>query len=482
MRKRSLAVIACAVLVLGLAPASVSAQPPPEVAAAVATFNYTKNMKPLGFSANPVPTDNSVAGSGVFNSDLAFWGDMAVQGTYSGFRLIDISDPENPEQIIDWTECASATNTIGNQGDVVIWEDIVIRAWNSPTPTGGSQCGEDLMAAGEEGIHIIDISDPTNPEVIGFVDLLCGSHTLTLVPDPENDRLLVYSNSSSGTFLGGGPVETSSCRGFDIVEVPLDDPGDAEFLRFEPAGEEGMPADMHHPCHDTSVFLADVMLVACAGSGDAAGTEGSGIAVFTVDPALGGSLEDPKFLYYTVTGGISLGHSASFTWDGKYIVVGHEPGGGSGAECDPTDNPLERTFFFVNAETGLVDGQFTLPRLQTNLENCTTHNFNLVPTDKGYILVSGNYQSGISVVNFTEILTLDADHDPYPLGMAPQVGCEIAFADPATIVDPNPPVGIELGGDWSSYWYNGHIYESDIPATGLIVWNLTDPAVAGARS
>ncbi len=474
---RFLILASCAVLTLA-GPISASAQPPPEVAAAVATFNYSKNMKPLGFSANPVPTDNTVAGSGVFNSDLAFWGDMAVQGTFGGFRLIDISDPENPEQIIDGTECASATSTTGNQGDIVIYGDIIVRSWNSPTPASGSQCGEDTMAAGEEGVHIIDISDPTNPEVIGFVDLLCGSHTLTAVPDPENNRLLIYSNSSSGTFLGGGPVETSSCRGFDIVEVPLDDPADASFLRFEPAGDESMPAEMHHPCHDTSVFLADVQLVACAGSGAAAGGEGAGIAVFTTDPALGGSLENPEFLYYTVTGGSGIGHSASFTWDGKYIIVGHEQGGGSGAECDPLDPPIERTFFFVNAETGNVDGQFTLPRLQTNLENCVTHNFNVVPTDKGYIMVSGNYQYGISVINFTDIL--NAEPGPYPPGMAPQVGCEIAFADPAPLVDPNPPVGIELGGDWSSYWYNGHIYESDI-LRGLIVWKLTDPAVAGAK-
>jgi hypothetical protein len=47
-------------------------------------------------------------------------------------------------------------------------------------------------------------------------------------------------------------------------------------------------------------------------------------------------------------------------------------------------------------------------------------------------------------------------------------------------VDPNPPVGIELGGDWSTYWYNGLIYESDI-TRGLIVWNLSDNAVAGAK-
>jgi hypothetical protein len=40
--------------------------------------------------------------------------------------------------------------------------------------------------------------------------LPCGSHTATGVPDLENDRLLVYNQTS------GGP-----CYFFDILDVPL---------------------------------------------------------------------------------------------------------------------------------------------------------------------------------------------------------------------------------------------------------------------
>ena len=43
-------------------------------------------------------------------------------------------------QIVDWDECASPTNTVGNQGDVIIWGDLLIRSWNSPTPAP-HQCG-----------------------------------------------------------------------------------------------------------------------------------------------------------------------------------------------------------------------------------------------------------------------------------------------------------------------------------------------------
>jgi hypothetical protein len=80
-------------------------------------------------------------------------------------------------------------------------------------------------------------------------------------------------------------------------------------------------------------------------------------------------------------------------------------------------------------------------------------------------LVSGNYQSGISVVDFTD----------------PANAREVAYADPAPLVNPNNPSAIELGGDWWTYWCNGGICESDI-TRGLIVWNLIDSIRAGERS
>jgi hypothetical protein len=74
-------------------------------------------------------------------------------------------------------------------------------------------------------------------------------------------------------------------------------------------------------------------------------------------------------------------------------------------------------------------------------------------------VVQGNYQAGISVIDFTN----------------PAQAQEIAYADPAPLAEE-----LQLGGDWSSYWYDGFIYESDI-TRGLINWKLNDPAVAGAR-
>jgi hypothetical protein len=41
----------------------------------------------------------------VFNSDLAFWGDRAYQGTYDGFRIINVKSPANPKTLNDYVDC-----------------------------------------------------------------------------------------------------------------------------------------------------------------------------------------------------------------------------------------------------------------------------------------------------------------------------------------------------------------------------------------
>src|SRR5919109_1132429 len=134
---------------------------------AVSTFTYTKNMKPQGYSPRVVPLTG--AGSGIYNSDLAFWGKTAYQGSYSGFRIVDVSDPENPVELENYEECSPGT-THGNQGDVIVWGDILVRSWNSPA-TATSSCDGELVGAGFEGMHVFDVSDPSDPDLLGAVPL-----------------------------------------------------------------------------------------------------------------------------------------------------------------------------------------------------------------------------------------------------------------------------------------------------------------------
>jgi len=258
--------LALVALAVGLIASPLGASNPPRVDV-VSNWAISDNMTALGYSPRVIPLANAAPGAGSFNSDLAFQGDTVVQGTYAGFRLVDVTYPSRPKQIVDWEQCQSRFNTNGNQGDVLVWGDLVIRSWNSPTPvptvggvpipptdparytTPGAFCGDwpmyrqlptpthpvnpPAVDRGQEGVHIIDISDPKNPDVIGFVDTPCGSHTETLVPDLANNRLLVYSNASANTTFGGPapPTEPLNCRGIDIIEVPLANPAAAKYYQ-----------------------------------------------------------------------------------------------------------------------------------------------------------------------------------------------------------------------------------------------------------
>jgi hypothetical protein len=119
-----------------------------------------------------------------------------------------------------------------------------------------------------------------------------------------------------------------------------------------------------------------------------------------------------------------------------------------------------KSFFFYDTGSGALLGKWVLPRNQTVTENCTLHNLNVVPTRKRDVLVHGSYQSGIGVLDFSD----------------PAAAEEIAYADPAPLSETQ----LISGGDWSTYWYDGLIYESDI-TRGMMTWNLSDRAVAGAR-
>ena len=101
-------VLALVALAVGLIASPLGATPPPDV---VRGWAVTDNMRALGYSPRVIPLANAAPGAGNFNSDLAFWGDTVVQGTYAGFRLVDVNFPTRPKEIVDWEECNSFLNT-----------------------------------------------------------------------------------------------------------------------------------------------------------------------------------------------------------------------------------------------------------------------------------------------------------------------------------------------------------------------------------
>jgi len=403
-----------------------------------ATRPHTNNMHAMGHSAHPATFLGEPDGVRHVSSDIAFWGNLAFNGNYDGWRVVDISSPGNPKEI-------AHPSCNGDQGDIVVWENILVRSWNSKKAEART-CLDEIVPAGWEGVHVFDITDQVNPDLVASVELPCGSHTATAAGVDDGD-LIVYSNNSSGAGCTGGPANGDF---MDVIAVPLDDPGSASLIHRE---ELAGPTTAVTPgCHDVGVILGDVNKAACA-SADT-------INVWDIsDP------RDPALLFTIFEPGVGEAgtngrwHSAAFTWDGEVIIAGWEPGGGAAAECETTDPDIDKSMFFYDANTGAKLGMWTLPRGQDGVgENCTVHNYNIVPVRSGrYVAVSGNYQAGTWVTDFTD----------------PANPVTVAWSDPEVI---SPP---DLGGAWSSYWYNNFIYESSI-TEGLNVFRVSDRVTGGA--
>ncbi len=442
-------------LIVGLTMAAVSVP----ASADHGTRPQTKNIHAKGHSPHPA-SFNDPAATRHINSDLAFWGNLAFNGNYDGFRIIDISDPDNPVEI-------SHQRCNGDQGDIVVWEDVLVRSWNSPAPSGRF-CDGVAVPTGFEGVHVFDISDPVDPTLVAAVELDCGSHTAT-VADVVDGSLIVYSNNSSSAGCVDGTAANDNPRGdfMDVIAVPLNEPRNARLLRREPLA--GPATAVRTGCHDAGVILGTVNKAACA-SADTINVWDIG-----ANATPGGSAVDPELLFTITEPGVGQAgtngrwHSAAFTWDGEVLVAGWEPGGGGEAECEASDPDVDKSLFFYDADTGAKLGQWVLPRPQGRDENCTVHNYNIVPLRSGrYVAVSGNYQAGTWVTDFTN----------------PAKPVTVAWSDPPSL-GPGPfcpatqPPGCQLGGAWSSYWYNNFIYESEIQA-GLNVFRLSDRTTAGA--
>ena len=360
------------------------------------------------------------------HSDLAFWGNIVVAGNYDGFRVFDISRTGS-DRLRANVLCR------GPQNDVSLWEHegrlLLFQSIDTPQTNGELVCsqnrGSDTSACGTacfEGIRIFDLTDPTQPVYLKGVYTDCGSHTHTLVPDPPNNRLLLYISSYPGS---SGPRCQSPFRKISIVQVPLDAPETASVLS-QPALTNTVPG-----CHDMTAFLAiNKMAAMCASEGQ----------IWDItDPANPDTLNP----VHIDDAGVNYWHSAEFTWDGQYVVTDDESFTGT---CQPGNDGKIRIWRVSDAQ---LMSSFMIPRPQGIY--CSVHNANIIPVDGRYILVSAWYGGGTSVVDFTD----------------PTNPHEIAFYVGTT--------GRGRADTWSSYWYNGKIYANDI-TRGLDVFDLVLPS------
>lgn len=397
-------------------------------------------------SQNVKLLSNVPRSSAATQSDLAFFGKYAVAGNYTGFRILDVSDPEAPQVVTNF-----ACN--GPQSDVSVMGNLLFQSVDSPQSSGA--CNSTTVTASTpgmfEGVRVFDISDITAPVHVASIATDCGSHTHTLLPEPENDRAIIYVSSYP---LGGaalGPNCSMPHDAVSIIEVPTSDPAAATVTKYhlDAATEFAtyLGAFTFRACHDISVFKELELAAAACLSESQLWDISDPLA-----PVFMWRFDDPA----VNTANIDLWHSSSFSWDGKVVAFGDESGGGGAARCTNPDDDQGRVWF-LDVATGQKLANYKIPRAQAGPGVCTMHNFNFLPLRDGRkVLVSAVYTGGTTIVDVDKLI-----------GGASEADSEIGFYRPSG------------SNTWSSYWYNGHIYGNDI-LRGVDIFLLSDKARAGA--
>ncbi|WP_109209637.1 MULTISPECIES: hypothetical protein [Microbacterium] len=444
------------------------------------------NIELLESLPRVAPFDAPPGNFGFVNSDLAFTGDNAIVGNFNGFQVYDVTDAAAPA-------LRSSFVCPGGQGDVSVYGNLLFMSVEETR--GRIDCGTQgapgaVNAERFRGVRIFDISDIDNPVQLPGVQTCRGSHTHTLVTDPADpENIYIYN---SGTSNVRSPLELAGCENvssntqtpittgnptqwrIDVIKVPLAAPGEAAIVSqprifsdpatgaynglqntlsgtLHPSGTPYGPVPNTNTCHDITAY-PEIGLAAGA-------CQGNGILLDISDPANPVRLDavaDPNFSYW---------HSATFNNDGTKVVFTDEWGGGTSARCREQDS----SEWGANALFDIVDGKlqfasyYKLPAVQTPQENCVAHNGSIVPVPGRDVMVQAWYQGGLSVIDFTDTAN--------PV--------EIAYLDRGPIDEPNAGA-LNLGGYWSTYWYNGNVLGSEI-ARGFETLGLTPSSMMSAN-
>jgi hypothetical protein len=398
------------------------------------------------------------------NSDLAFSGNHLFLGSFHGFNTYDVERPGRPKLL-------ASVVCPGGQGDMSVHGHLLFMSVEQTR--GRLDCGtqgvQDKVSAERfRGVRIFDISDVTKPKQVAAVQTCRGSHTHTLVPD-ANDKTNLYIYGS-GTGSVRSAEELAGCSGLkpeedpntalfsiDVIQVPLAAPQNARIVNrpriFADTttgaisglwqggthGEGTQKTSVTNQCHDITVF-PEVGLAAGACSGN-------GILLDIHDP------KNPVRLDHVSDKNFAYWHSATFNNDGTKVIFTDEWGGGTRPRCRATDLPnwgADAIFDIVDKKLRF-GGYYKMPAAQTETENCVAHNGSLIPVPGRDIMVQAWYQGGLSAFDFTDAAK--------PV--------EIAYFDRGPI----DAKQLITGGYWSTYWYNGAIYGSEI-ARGIDVFKL----------
>jgi hypothetical protein len=444
-------------------PANPSELPPKKIAAALSGANDEDEAAEAEAEDETDPEDERSALLSFANTDMAFAGDVLVTGSYHGFNIYKLGSNGIPGLV-------SSIVCPGGQGDVSIVGDLLIMSVEQER--GRLDCGlegiaEDVSEERFRGIRIFNISDLERPVQVGAVQTCRGSHTHSVVAGPgETGKIVVYV---SGTSNVREQEEMESCFDelpgdnrtalfrIDVIEIPVDAPELARIVsspavfadseqgtlaglwRGGDHGEDTQETYETDQCHDITVFPElKIAAGACSGNG----------ILFDISDPL-----NPVRIDDVVDKGFAYWHSATFNNDGNKVLFTDEWGGGSRPRCRAYD-PIT---WGADAIYEIIDGKlefrshFKMPAPQVEQENCVAHNGSIIPVPGRDIFVQAWYQGGLSIIDFTDA------SNPF----------EIAYFDRGPIDAEN----LVLGGYWSTYWYKGRIYGTEI-YRGLDVFKL----------
>jgi LVIVD repeat len=429
--------VATAALLAGTGALGASAQ---DAQLDVDEIDHSPNIEHLANLPDTGPFDEP----GAFGTDLAFQDGKAFVGNYVGFTVYDIADPQDPS-VISRVLCPGSQNDISVHGDLLFLSTDSSRSDDSCASTAQSAADP----ASWEGMKIFDISDLSNPRYVKSVETPCGSHTHTLVPGKNGKNVYIYVSSYGprSTYPDCQPPHDSIA----IIDVPVADPTAAELVaQPDLFAEDGGGYTNTSGCHDITAF-PDKNIAAGACMGD-------GIILDIQNPVAPKVVERVRD-----TQNFAFWHSATFNQKARKVVFTDELGGGGGATCNTTVGPKRgaNAIYDLSPQGQLsFQSYFKIPRHQGDTENCVAHNGSLIPVKNKDLMVQAWYQGGLSVWDFTD-------------SKNPQ---EIAYFERGPLDDET----LTLGGAWSAYYYNGHVFSSDI-VKGFDVLKINDERVKGAE-
>ncbi len=223
--------------------------PDPRVGLKAGLFDAGEAAWNLEMISQTPPPEDFV---GVTNSDLAFRDNYVFQGNYNGVIIWDISNPRSPELVVDYLCPAS-------QSDVSVYGNLL---FVSGEGFGGRlDCGTqgvDSTVSKERlrGIRIFDITNVEEPEYVANVQTCRGSHTHSVLKDPEDDEnVYIYVSGSAPVrpaaempeCVNAMPDEDPNSALFriEVIKVPLDNPQEAAIVSSPRIFEDLTAAPTH---------------------------------------------------------------------------------------------------------------------------------------------------------------------------------------------------------------------------------------------